>query len=185
MAASGRHYNTGGADVGRAISFVASLVLVMNDLNILAVTTVLVLHVGSCWSEHVWLHVPRYSCFMILRRLYNARGWGVGGRWAPRPQGTKKLPWRRFVFFCKTDKVDAAICSINFGHMPNWSDSSVYFLSGAIKLRSIRQPRKQFQGWWATDIWIAFLWCQSETHNVRNLLCLCSTGEHTNAFTSS
>ena len=43
----------GGAAVGRATSFVVSFVLALNRVNIVAVTTILVLHVGNGRSEHV------------------------------------------------------------------------------------------------------------------------------------
>ena len=34
-----------------------SFVLALNKVNIIAVTTILVLHVGNGWSEHVWLDI--------------------------------------------------------------------------------------------------------------------------------
>ena len=46
------HY-TKVAAFGRATCFVVSFVLALNKVNIVAVTTVLVLHVGNGRSEHV------------------------------------------------------------------------------------------------------------------------------------
>ena len=46
VAAFGLHHKTGGAAFGRATSFVVSFVLALNRVNIVAVTTLLVLHVG-------------------------------------------------------------------------------------------------------------------------------------------
>ena len=46
VAAVGRHHKRGGAASGRATSFVVSFVLALNRVNIVAVTTILVLHVG-------------------------------------------------------------------------------------------------------------------------------------------
>ena len=53
VAACGRHHKRGVAAFGRAASFVASFVLALNCVNIVAVTTMLVLHVGNGRSEHV------------------------------------------------------------------------------------------------------------------------------------
>ena len=53
MAAFGRHHKRGDAAFGRATSFVVSFVLALNKVNIVAVTTMLVLHVGNGRSEHV------------------------------------------------------------------------------------------------------------------------------------
>ena len=53
VAAFGRHHKRGGAAFGRATSFVVSFVLALNSVNIVAVTTILVLHVGVGRSEHV------------------------------------------------------------------------------------------------------------------------------------
>ena len=47
MAACGRHHKRGDAAFGRATSFVVSFVLALNKVNIVAVTTTLVLHVGN------------------------------------------------------------------------------------------------------------------------------------------
>ena len=49
----GRHHKKGGAAFGRGPSFMVSLVLALNKVNIVAVTTILVLHVGNGRSEHV------------------------------------------------------------------------------------------------------------------------------------
>ena len=54
-AAVGRHHKRGGAAFGRATSFVVSFVLALNRVNIVAVTTILVLHVGV-----IGHHVPRH-----------------------------------------------------------------------------------------------------------------------------
>ena len=53
VAAFGRHHKRGDATFGRATSLVVSFVLALNKVNILAVTTILVLHVGNGRSEHV------------------------------------------------------------------------------------------------------------------------------------
>ena len=53
VAAFGRHHKRGDAAFGRATSFVVSFVLALNKVNIVAVTTILVLHVGNGRSEHV------------------------------------------------------------------------------------------------------------------------------------
>ena len=53
VAFCGRHHNRGDAAFARATSFVVSFVLALNRVNIVAVTTILVLHVGNGRSEHV------------------------------------------------------------------------------------------------------------------------------------
>ena len=53
VAACGRHHKRGDAAFGRATSFVVSFVLALNKVNIVAVTTIRVLHVGNIRSEHV------------------------------------------------------------------------------------------------------------------------------------
>ena len=53
VAAFGRHHKRGGAAFGRATSFVVSFVSALNTVNIVAVTTILVLYVGNGRSEHV------------------------------------------------------------------------------------------------------------------------------------
>ena len=53
VAACGRHQTIGDAAFGGATSFVVSFVLALNRVNIVAVTTILVLHVGNGRSEHV------------------------------------------------------------------------------------------------------------------------------------
>ena len=55
VAAVGRHHKRVGAAFGRATSFVVSFVLALNRVNIVAVTTILVLHVGV-----IGHHVPRH-----------------------------------------------------------------------------------------------------------------------------
>ena len=47
VAAFGRHHKRGGAAFGRATSFVVSFVVVVNRVNIVAVNTILVLHLGK------------------------------------------------------------------------------------------------------------------------------------------
>ena len=47
MAAFCRHHKRGDAAFGRATSFVVSFVLALNSVNIVAITTILVLHVGD------------------------------------------------------------------------------------------------------------------------------------------
>ena len=61
VAACGRHHKRGDAAFGRATSFVVSFVLALNRVNVVAVTTILVLHVGVIGHR-----VPRQSCFMFL-----------------------------------------------------------------------------------------------------------------------
>ena len=53
VAAFGRHHKRGGAAFGLATSFVVPFVWTLNKVNIVAVTTLLVLHVGKGRSEHV------------------------------------------------------------------------------------------------------------------------------------
>ena len=53
VAALGRHLKRGDAAFGRATSFVVSFVLALNEVSIVAVTAILVLHVGNGRSEHV------------------------------------------------------------------------------------------------------------------------------------
>ena len=48
-----RHYKRGGAAFGNTASFVVSFVLALNMVNTIAVTTILVLHVGNGRSEHL------------------------------------------------------------------------------------------------------------------------------------
>ena len=55
VAAYGRHHKRGDAAFGCATSCVVSLVLALNNVNIVAVITLLVLHVGNGRSEHVRL----------------------------------------------------------------------------------------------------------------------------------
>ena len=95
VAAVGRHHKRGGAAFGRATSFVVSFVLALNRVNVVAVTTILVLHVGV-----IGHHVSRQSCFMFPRRTITARlrargvqgalppGRGVWGGLRP-PQGSR------------------------------------------------------------------------------------------------
>ena len=78
---------------GRGTSSVVSFVLALNRVNVVAVTTILVLHVGV-----IGHHVPCHYDFMFTRRSYHARlrarvvrgplppGRGVWGVWeAARP----------------------------------------------------------------------------------------------------
>ena len=53
VAAKGRHRRRAAAAFGRATSFVVTCVLALNKVDIVAVTTILVLHVGNGRSEHV------------------------------------------------------------------------------------------------------------------------------------
>ena len=57
VAAVSRHHKRGVAAFGRATSFVVSFVLALNKVNIVAVTTILVLHVGNGRSENVCLDI--------------------------------------------------------------------------------------------------------------------------------
>ena len=59
VAAFDRHNKRGGAAFGRATSFVVSFVLALNRVNVVAVTTILVLHVGV-----IGHHVPCHYDFM-------------------------------------------------------------------------------------------------------------------------
>ena len=52
-AACGRYHKGGRAAFGHAPTFVVSFVLALNKVNIVAVTTILVLQVGDGRSEHV------------------------------------------------------------------------------------------------------------------------------------
>ena len=90
VAAVGRHHKRGAAASGRGTSFVVSFVLALNRVNVVAVTTILVLHVGV-----IGHHVPCHYDFMFPRRAYHARlrargvrgalppGGGSGGTFAP------------------------------------------------------------------------------------------------------
>ena len=77
-----RHHKRGGAAFGRAPSFVASFVLALNRVNIVAVTRIPVLHVGV-----IGHHVPRHEGFMFPRRSGNARlrARGVQGQMVRQP----------------------------------------------------------------------------------------------------
>ena len=68
MAAVGRHHKRGAAASGRGTSFVVSFVLALNRVNVVAVTTILVLHVGV-----IGHHVPCRYDFMFPRRSDHAR----------------------------------------------------------------------------------------------------------------
>ena len=52
VAACGRHRKRGDSAFGRATSVVVSFVLALNEVNILAITTILVLHVRNGPSKH-------------------------------------------------------------------------------------------------------------------------------------
>ena len=67
VATVGRHRKTGGTAFGRATSFVVSFVLALNRVNITAVTTTLVLHVGL-----IGHHGARHESFMFSRRSGSA-----------------------------------------------------------------------------------------------------------------
>ena len=54
VTAFGRHHKRGDAAFGRATSSVVSFVLALNRVNVVVVTTILVLHVGV-----IGHHVPR------------------------------------------------------------------------------------------------------------------------------
>ena len=73
VAACGRHHKRGGAAFGRATSFVVSFVLALNGVNIVAVATILVFHVGNGRSEHVRLDIMfravRASCSLAVRAM--------------------------------------------------------------------------------------------------------------------
>ena len=61
VVAFGRHHKRGVEASGCATPFVVFFVLAMNKVSIVAVTTILVLHIGNGQSEHVFgHHVPRY-----------------------------------------------------------------------------------------------------------------------------
>ena len=53
VAAFSRQLKRGGAAFGSATFFLVSFALALNGVNIVAVTTILVLHVGNGRSEHV------------------------------------------------------------------------------------------------------------------------------------
>ena len=65
VAAVGRHHKRGAAASDRGTSFVVSFVLALNRVNVVAVTTILVLHVGV-----IGHHVPFHYDFMFPRRSY-------------------------------------------------------------------------------------------------------------------
>ena len=68
---------------GRGTSFVVSFVLALNRVNVVAVTTILVVHVGV-----IGHHVPCHYDFMFPRRSYHARLRARGVRGAlPRGRG--------------------------------------------------------------------------------------------------
>ena len=70
MAAFGRQHKRGGVAFGGATSFVVAFVLALNRVNVVAVTTILVLHVGV-----IGHHIPCHYDFMFPRRSYHARRW--------------------------------------------------------------------------------------------------------------
>ena len=76
------YHKRGGAAEGRATSFMVAAegrqlcMSALNKVNIAAVTTILVLHVGDARSEHVWLDImalarlsvrPIFICFLIIK----------------------------------------------------------------------------------------------------------------------
>ena len=69
---------------GCATSFVVAFVLALSSVNVVAVTTILVLHVGV-----IGHHVPCHYDFMFPRRAYNARlrARVQGGSGGPCPPG--------------------------------------------------------------------------------------------------
>ena len=78
VAPFGLHQKRGRAAFGRATFSVVSFVLALNKVNIIAVTTILVLHVGNGRSEHVWLYIMflaiRASCFLAVRAMSMLNG---------------------------------------------------------------------------------------------------------------
>ena len=62
-------------------------VLALNKVNIVAVTTILVLHVGNGLSEHVWSDITflaiRASCFLAVQALRVCAQGGSGEPWPP------------------------------------------------------------------------------------------------------
>ena len=69
MAAAGHHHHQrGGTAFCRAIPFVVFFILALNKVNVVAVTTLLVLRVGV-----IGHHVPCHYHFMYPRRSYHAR----------------------------------------------------------------------------------------------------------------
>ena len=88
VATFGRHHKRNGAAFGRATSFVVSFVLALNKVDIVAVTTILVLHVSSGRSEHVCLDTmflaSRASSSLAVRAMRAcAQGRSGLGRLAP------------------------------------------------------------------------------------------------------
>ena len=87
VAACGPHHKRGDAAFGSATSFVVPWVLALHRVNVVAVTTMLVLHVGAI-GHHVpcrWdLMFPCRSCHARLRAS-GFRGALASGRevWAP------------------------------------------------------------------------------------------------------
>ena len=83
VAAVGRHHRRGAAASGRSTSFAVSFVLALNRVNVVAVTTILALHVGV-----IGRHVPRHFDFMFPRFLYvRACAQGGSGDLSPRAEG--------------------------------------------------------------------------------------------------
>ena len=74
------NHKSGGAAEGCVTSFVAAAasrhlcILALNRVNVVAVTTIIVLRVGV-----IGYPVPRQSCFMLPRRSCHARAGGFGG----------------------------------------------------------------------------------------------------------
>ena len=66
---------------GRGTSSVVSFVMALNRVNVVAVTTILVLHVGV-----IGHHVPCRYDFMFPSRSYHARLRARGGPWRLAPQ---------------------------------------------------------------------------------------------------
>ena len=70
VAAFGHQHKRGSGAFGRANSFVASFALALNKVNIVAVTTILVLQCGNGWAVRACVighHVPRH----IFSDLFN------------------------------------------------------------------------------------------------------------------
>ena len=83
------NHKRGGAAEGRATSFVVAAngrhlcILALNRVNVVAVTTILVLHVGV-----IGHHVPCHYDFMFPRRSYHARLRARGCRGSGEAEGT-------------------------------------------------------------------------------------------------
>ena len=74
------YHKRGVAAFGRATSLEVSLVSALNEVNIVAVTTILVLHVGNGRCEHVWLDIMCYAIRWVIGNILSKYG-ALSQRW--------------------------------------------------------------------------------------------------------